>query len=194
MLGAPLLMLWAYLRRDKMLLSVSLFIAAIACLAYFAGYVLPVVDEESLLRVSGKIKKFIKPGDVVGVASNEISYHRLNIPLKDYMVIRADKHVIDSSQTKGKSLASRKDFINEFLTTKDRRIFCVITKDDYYKFVEEKLRDKLYLIDKTFIWKRFHKQDKEYFRHLLSYFLEGKKESLKRSLKEEIYLISNRMN
>ena len=191
MLAAPILMAGAYFAKNKILLPLSFFVAVAASLAYFAGYVIPAVDEESLLSVSEEIKKVIKPGDIVGVASSEVSYHRVNVPLTDYLIIRADKYFLDKSLKKCFS-KDKKENISNFLLTEERRAFCVMTKDDYYEFVDEELRNKLYVMDKRFIWKRFHKQDKEYFKRLFLYFLEGKKELLRQALKEEIYLISNR--
>lgn len=178
-LAVPIFMTCAYLGKNKILLSLSFFITAFALLFYFAGYVIPLVDKDPLLDMAEEIKEIIKPGDVIGVASNEVSYHRLNIPLKDYMVINetGNKYPLKS--------------INDFLSTKEKRIFCVITKNDYYEFVDGELRNRLNIMDKTFIWKKFHKQNKEYFKMLLSYFLEGKKELLRGALKEEIYLVSN---
>ena len=174
--------------KNKTLLPLSFFVVSFGFLAYFAGYIIPTVDKEPLLEVAEKIKEEIKPGDVIGVASGAISYHRLNVPLKDYKIIRADKRTIDKS----KHLGTKKMFIKEFLTTEDRRIFCVITKDDYYEFVDEELRKQLLFMDRAFIWKKFHKQDKDYFEKLLTYFLKGRRQELKKALKEEIYLLSNR--
>lgn len=190
MLAVPIVVTLVYFGKNKSLLPLSFFIASFASFAYFAGYIVPIVDEEPLLAISRKIEEAIKPGDIVGVASSEVSYHRLNISLKDYDVLRVDKYYIDES---GKKCISedKKKLISEFLSTEEKRIFCVITKDDYYKYVDETLRNKIYVMDKTFIWKKFHKQDKEYFKRLLSYFLEGKRELLKQALKEEIYLVSN---
>jgi 4-amino-4-deoxy-L-arabinose transferase-like glycosyltransferase len=189
-LVAPVFMVYAYFGRNKMLLPLSFFITSFVLFAYLGGYIIPTLDrEESLLGISKEIKKIIKPNDVVGVASSEISYHRLNVPLRDHIIIRADKRPIDRTQ-KNKP-KGKKALINHFLSTDDRRIFCVITKNDYYEYVDKKLLTELYIMDKTLIWKKFHKQDKEYFKNLLSYLLEGERESLKQAIKEEIYLISN---
>lgn len=190
MLIAPVLMVWACVGKNRILLPLSFFVAVALYFAYFAGYIMPTVDEESLLRVSEEIREVIRPGDVVGVASSEVSYHRLNVPLRDHIVIRADKRTIN----RDKELASKGDYINEFLSTKDTRIFCAITMGDYHEFVDEKLRNKLYIIETTFIWRRFHKQDKEYFKRLVSYFRKGERGPLRQALKEEIYIVSNQGN
>ena len=152
--------------------------------AYFAGYVIPVVDQEPLSGIAEEIKSVIKPGDVVGVASSGISHRRLNLLLEDYKIIRVDKP--------GRDRPRKGYFINEFLATEDRGFFCLITKDDYYELVDEELRSKLFIMAKTFLWKKFHKQGEEYFKRLLTYFLEGKREKLKQAIKEEIYLLSNK--
>jgi hypothetical protein len=191
MLAVPMFMAYAYFSKNKMLLPLSLFVAVTASLGFFAGSVIPAVDTGELLHVSGEIKNVIKPDDLVGVASSGISYHRLNVPLKDHIVVRVDKYFLDKSLKKHLSINKREN-INQFLSREDRRVFCVITKDDYYEFVEEEMRDRLYVMGKAFIWKKFHKQDKEYFNELLSYLIEGKRELLRMALKEEIYLISNR--
>jgi len=185
MLAVPIFMTCAYFGKNKILLPLSFFITAFALLFYFAGYVIPLIDKDPLLDIAEEIKEIIKPGDVIGVASSEVSYHRLNIPLNDYMIIRIDKPGNEYSQeNKGKS-------INDFLSMREKRVFCVITKNDYYEFASEELRNRLNIMDKTFIWKKFHKQNKEYFKMLLSYLREGKKELLRGALKEEIYLVSN---
>ena len=191
MVTVPVFMAYAYFRRNKMLLPLSFFVTTFALFAYLEGYIIPVLDrEEPLLDISKEIKKVIGPDDVVGVASSEISYHRLNIPLRDHIVIRADKRTIDKTQ--GRKFKDKKSFIKHFLLTDDRRIFCVITKDDYYEYIDKELQEQLYFLDNTFIWKKFHKQDEEYFKMLLSHLLEGRRELLKQALKEEIFLVSNR--
>ena len=188
LLLVPVFMIYAYRGKNKILLPLSFFVASFAFLGYFAGYIIPAVDKDPLLEVSAEIKAVIKPGDVVGVASDAISYHRLNVSLKDYKIIRADKRTIDRSM----GLESKKAYIEDFLKTEDRRIFCAITKEDYYNFVDKELQRRLFLMDKTLIWKKFHKQDESYFKELFTYFLQGKREKVRDALKEEIYLLSNR--
>lgn len=186
----PAIMAYAYFSKDKTLIPLSFFAGAFASLAYFSGYIMPMIDQDPLSNVAWEIKRVIKPGDIVGVGSNAVSYHRLNTYLEDYNIMRVDKYYLDKS---GENRISRnkRRLINDFLSSADKKVFCVITKEDYYMYVDRKLRDKLNIMYKTFIWKKFHRQNKEYFKTLLSYFLEGKKELLKQALKEEIYLISN---
>ena len=190
MFAVPVFMLIAYLGKNKKLLPTSFFVASFVAFAYFAGYVIPAVDQDPLSGITEEIKKVIKPGDVIGVTSGAVSYHRLNVSFKDYKLIRADKRAMDKARNG--PLGTKEAFIRDFLATEDRRIFCVITKDDYYKFVDDRLRDKLVFMDMAFVWKRFHKQDKEYFKSLVRYFLAGERGCLKQALKEEIYLLSNR--
>lgn len=185
MLAVPIFMLTAYLRKDKMLLPLSIFVASFAFFAYFTSFIMPTVGREPLLDISDKIKSVIKLGDSVGVASSEVSYHRLNAHLEEYEVVRVvPRSITDWNQQKG--------LIVDFLTPEEGRIFCVMTKGDYYEYLDEGLRNRLYIIDRFFVWKKFHKQDTEYFMNLLSFLLGGKRELLRELLKEEIYLISNR--
>ena len=188
LLVVPIFMVRAYLKRNKALMPVSFFVASVIFLTYLVGYIIPVVNGESLSNISKKIESVIKPNDAVGVTSSAVSFRRLNTLLRGYKVIRVDKKTIDGRR----DLPDKKAFIEDFLIANDRRDFCITTKDDYDKFVDEGLRNKVSIMYNTFVWKRFHKQDREYFERLLTYFLEGEREKLKLALKEEIYLLSNR--
>lgn len=185
-LAVPVFLLSAYLGKNKMPLPVSIFAAAFAFFAYFAGYIVPaIVGKEPLLKVAEEIKSYAKPADSIGVASSEVSYHRLNAMLENYKVIRVVENLItDWNQ--------QRDLIIKFVSPKTGRAFCIITKDDYYEYLDENLRNKLYIMDRFLEWKKMHNQNTEYFKKLLSYILEGKRELFQQSLKVEVYLVSNK--
>jgi len=185
----PPLMLGVYAKNNKPFLPVAFFIAAFAFFACFAGCVMPAVDKEPLSGIAEEIKISARPGDVVGVASSAVSYHRLNVLLEDYKVIRVDKKKKVGAGAWEPD--DKKDCVKAFLRTKDKRIFCVISESDYYEFVGEPLRRRLTIVKNASIWKKLHKQDKEYFKRLITYVMKGEKGLLRQNLKEEIYLLSN---
>ncbi|MBL7070889.1 MAG: glycosyltransferase family 39 protein [Candidatus Omnitrophica bacterium] len=185
MLAVPAFMLYAYLKKNRTLLPISFFAASFAFFAYFAGYIVPTAGKEPLEDVTGKIRYLIKQDDSVGVASSEVSYNRLNALLEEYKVVR----VVPSRIT---LWTQQKDLIVNFILPAEGRVFCVITKDDYYEYLGEGLRERLYILDEFSVWKKFHKQDMQYFLDLTGYIFEGKRDLLRHSLKERVFLISNK--
>jgi hypothetical protein len=170
-------MLAAYLlqNRKKILLPISLCVTAIACFGYFAGGVLPLLNNDPLARFGDDIRQVIKEGDLIATESESVSYHRLNVYLDAYSVI-----------------GIRKDSLDDFLSNKDERVFCLVSAKHYEEFTAENLKKRLYILDKALDWKRLDKQNRQYFENLGSYILQNKREAVKEALKEEIYLVSNR--
>lgn len=173
----PMGMLMAYLLRNrkKILLPMSLFVTAIACFGYFAGGVLSLLNDDPLPHFADEIRQSVKEGDLVATESDSVSYHRLNVYL--------DMHSV---------AGIRKDSLNEFLSNKDKRVFCLVSRKRYEELVTENLKKRLYILDKALDWKRLDKQNQQYFKDIFSYILENKRGAVKEALKEEIYLVSNR--
>jgi len=185
MLAMPSFMLYSYLKKNKTLLPVSLFVTSFVFFAYLAGYIIPTVGKEPLVEVADKIRSEINPGDSAGVASSEVSYNRLNALLKGYKVVRVVPRRITM-------WSQQRDLITDFVTPEEGRVFCAITKSDYLEYLDEELREELHILEVFYVWKKFNKQDMEYFLRLPTYILKGKRELFRQSLKEEVYLLSNK--
>ena len=166
--GAPLV-------GRKILLPISMCATAIACFAYFAGGVLPLLNNDPLSHFADEIRQVIKEGDLIATESESVSYHRLNVYLDTYSVI-----------------GIRKDSLNEFLSNKDKRVFCLVSAKHYEEFVAENLKKRLHILDKAPDWKRLDKQNRQYFENLVSYILQNKRGAVKEALKEKVYLVSNK--
>lgn len=173
----PISMLTAYFLRNrkKILLPVSLCGTAIACFGYFAGSALPLLNNDPLPHFADEIRQVIKEGDLIATESESVSYHRLNVYLDAYSVI-----------------GIRKDSLNDFLSNKDKRAFCLVSAKHYEEFVAESLKKRLYILDKAPDWKRIDKQNLRYFKNLGLFILQNKRGAVKEALKEEIYLVSNK--
>ncbi|MDP3789286.1 MAG: hypothetical protein Q8R48_02665, partial [Candidatus Omnitrophota bacterium] len=159
----------------KILLPLSMCITAIACFGYFAGGVLPLLNNEPLAHFADDIRQVIKEGDLIATESESVSYHRLNVYLDAYSVT-----------------GIRKEALNEFLSNKDKRVFCLVSAKHYDEFVAENLKKRLYILDKALDWKRLDKQNRKYFENIGSALLQNRRQTVKDALREEIYLISNR--
>lgn len=175
----PAFMIFAYSLRDKrkILLPLSFCVAAIACFGYFAGGILPAVDNDPLARFGSDIQAVIKGGDLI--AADSFNYHRLNVYLESYKVT-------------GINISAEQAAFNEFLSKKDKRVFCVLSKREYEKFADEDLKKRLYILDKALTWKRLDKQNREYFKTIGCDILRNRRESVKEALREELYLVSNK--
>ncbi|MCG2704810.1 MAG: hypothetical protein L6309_01910, partial [Candidatus Omnitrophica bacterium] len=170
-------LVYAYIRKAKRtLIPAGLIIAAFAFFAYFSVYIISVVDDEPLMAFAEDIKAVIKDGDVIAASSSGASYHRLNVYLDEYDV---------------KNISAPPDSLNEFLSKKDVRVFCVMSKDDYEHLITEKTKKRVYIMAKAFRWRKFEKEDAGYFLKMLSYILHNNRDLFRQSLKYEIYLVSN---
>ncbi|MFH1753254.1 MAG: glycosyltransferase family 39 protein [Candidatus Omnitrophota bacterium] len=93
--------------------------------------------------------------------------------------------VADTEPLSGDDLAQytsvNKQYLTPFLES-NRRVYCLVTKKDYLSSVLPESRDKFFILDKSFMWKRFD------IKNYLS-AIRGRDWD---ALKEEAYLISNK--
>ncbi len=184
MIAVPAFMAYAHSSKKRILLPASLFAASFAFFAYLAGYIMPLLGNDPLAEVAEEIRCVVRPEDHVGVASSEVSYNRLNALMEGHKAVRVvPRRITDWSQ--------RKDLIIDFLTPEKGRVFCAITKDDYFGYVDEGLRNRLYVMDTFYVWKKFNHQCPEYYLELIDLIFKGRRALFRQALKEEAYLISN---
>ncbi|MEA3306097.1 MAG: hypothetical protein U9R52_04710, partial [Candidatus Omnitrophota bacterium] len=133
-------------------------------------------------RAAGRIKAEIKEGDRIGIGSHGIIPEKLQvffeIPVENVKVRYSSGDVPDLGSVSG---------LRQFLDSGDR-VFCVIKRRDYENFLSESAKEKLYILDRYFVWKRRVRLDNE----LKKSFRKKGIARLIKVLQNEIYVISNK--
>jgi hypothetical protein len=126
----------------------------------------------------------MKDGDLIG--ADGANYHRLNVYLDTSKVINIWR------PPESELANNEKDPLNLFLSRKDVRVFCVLTKREYEMFATAPVKNEARILYKALNWKRIDKQKWGYFRDVVRDLLRNKRDDVKAALKEEMYLVSNR--
>lgn len=182
----------AYLarRRHPVFIPVAYFIFTATVFTYISGYCIPLLDKDPLGRFADRISAAAEKGDAVGVGSNHVSYHRLNTYLEDYHVIRV--YAYNMSRKSEKYPAENKKMLETFLVASEKRVFCVLTADDYNDFLSPEARGRLYILDRALKWKKIHKLEAPFLKDAAALFLEGDRDAFLAALQEEVLLVSTR--
>lgn len=133
-------------------------------------------------RAALVIKTELGEGDRIGIGSHGIIPEELQVffelPVENVKVLYNRGGIADLNS------APR---LLEFLNSKGR-IFCVIKRKDYKRIVPEAMKEKQYLLDNYYVWKRRIRLDKE----LRESFANTRNYSLREIFQNEIYVITNR--
>ena len=188
----PVSLVFAYIRgkRAPMLLPIAYFVFASAMFFYISGYCIPLLDDRPLERFAEVVEHQAEEGDLVGVGSNHISYHRLNTYLEGHHVSKVYVH--NMSRKSEKYPAENSKMLQAFLSDKGHRVFCVITSEEYAAYVPEVLRERLYLLDEAVKWRKIHKLKMPLVKDVLTLFFNGDSKVFLSALREDILLVSNR--
>lgn len=169
-----------YLKTIQIFITCSIFI-----FVFTFGHLIPMLNRDNgLLMLSEKILSMVKEGDTVGVGSHFISHNRLDL----YLGINIKKVNVDLYDPEEQIATSRRLLVN-FLNKEDR-VFCLIIRQDYEEYIPDKLKRRVFILDKGWYWKKPNQieLDKE---STLS-ILKKDKTAFNRFFKNEIYLISNK--
>ncbi len=130
-------------------------------------------------RAALAIKENMREGDVVAIGSHGI--------IPEELQVFFEKPVLNVKGTyTAEGLASEDTVLKlrEFLDSPGR-YFCVIKRVDYETFLPEEMRERLYVVDRYFTWKRRIRFDKE-FKEDLS------KRRFREIFQNEIYVVTNK--
>ena len=167
-----LLLGYYFTRRTRLKLIVPVVTAVIAALIFTLTFSYPVIKQNSaiLAGFAASIKEAGMPeNSLIGAGSHELIPQKLEVYL-DKPVKRVCAKLYD--QVENERL--NKLFLKEFFEQKER-VFCLIKKEDYLRFAGPSLREKLFVIDKDYLWKRkFSFKD--------------------RTFKDEYWLVTNKKN
>lgn len=176
LLSPPLAMIVADFFSDK---KIAIIVATITIMVYLSliGFILPAMDDGVLKDFSLVLSsKIIEQDEEVGIASEGFNLKKLGVHLNNLVSTPYELSGDDLTQYR----LIKKDELIPFLESK-KRVFCLIKKKDFIAFLPTELQNRLYILEKSFMWKELDL--KESLTPMLNMDLE--------SLKEEVYLISN---
>ncbi|MBL7069649.1 MAG: glycosyltransferase family 39 protein [Candidatus Omnitrophica bacterium] len=181
LLSVPLSMIVANIFSGKRI-KLPLSVVGITAIVYISltGFILPSLNDGALKAFSLTLTSEMERQDQeVGIASREFNLKKLGIYLNNLASSPYEPSGDDLAQYK---LVIKKGRLIPFLESKER-VFCLITKRDYITSVPVELQRRLYILEKTPMWKRFK------FKSALPYILDRDWGGMK----QEAYLISNQM-
>ena len=177
LLSPPLAIMLARFFSGK---KIAIAIAVLTIVVYLSlvGFLLPRLDDGALKDLALVLATEIdKQDQEVGFASKEFNLKKFGMYLNNLVFTVDELSGDDLAQYKQR----RQEKVIPFLKSKER-VFCLITKSDYNRFVPKRLQDRLFILEESMVWKNLD------FKGYVSIALNknwGR-------LKEEAYLISNR--
>ena len=142
-------------------------------------FMLPHLDDGALRSFSLKIASEIEKDDLVGMASRQFNIKKLGMHLNNLVFTPHELSGDDLAQY----LHVNKQENMVPLLRGEKRVFILITKPHYNKYVPDKLKSEVHILEKHKVWKKL-KPDTALLQPILSGRLD--------QLKEDAYLISNR--
>lgn len=181
---ASLILIVPYWRRNEKHTIAALPIAIAVLMAFLAGRVIPLLNDNTMCIFANEIRQTLKEGDRVGVGSVTISQQRLYIYLnKNIEEVNVKwKEGYDPVPLHKQRLY---DFINSAGDT-----YLVISKADYDKLLTDELKSGLRLIDSRKTWKTRLKRS--FNKEVILQILHGEKDLLNDILRHEVYLLTNK--
>jgi len=159
-------------------LAVTVGILSVMIFVSLTGFLLPTFDDGGLRVFSLKIASEIKHDEKLGMASGQFNIKKLGVHLNNLISSPYEKSGDDLAQY---VRINKSDNLIPFLQSK-KRVFVLITKTDYLKYVPTQLRRELYILERHLVWRKIKLN-----RNVLELILSGNLEQLK----EEAYLVSN---
>ncbi|MBL7068557.1 MAG: glycosyltransferase family 39 protein [Candidatus Omnitrophica bacterium] len=160
---------------------------AVSLIVYISlyGYIIPTICiDDGLMKLAEKILTVRKEGEMIGVGSHFISHNRLDA----YLGINVKKVNVDLYDPKEQFETSR-TILAEFLK-REKRVFCVITREDCEEYIPTHLRKRIYILDEAMYWKKPNQLN--FDNALFKAILKNDKDEIARLLKNEVLLISNK--
>ncbi|MDD5680166.1 MAG: glycosyltransferase family 39 protein [Candidatus Omnitrophica bacterium] len=139
---------FAKLAQKKRVLPIG--IVAFLSLLYIAFNLLPAYGlfSNRMEHAAFSIKAGMKEGDRIGIGSHGIIPEELQVFFQVPVELVKVTYTAD-----GRPSMDTVPRLKEFLNSQDR-VFCVIKKKDYETFLPAEMREKLYIIDSYYVWKR----------------------------------------
>ena len=136
------------------------------------------------MEVSQHILELRNEGEPVGVGSHFISHNRLDSYLR-LNVKKVNVDLFDPDEQRNTSMHILKDFL-----TSSKRVFCVMTRQDYAQYIPDGLKKRLYVLSSGWYWKKPNQLEID--RHLFQAVAKNDRDALRELVKNEILLVSNR--
>jgi 4-amino-4-deoxy-L-arabinose transferase-like glycosyltransferase len=178
----PLLLVWGWVKKKDF--AAIFIVSNIILMLFLVGIAIPTLDNQPLLKIAQTIEEIHKEGEPVGVCSHVISHNRLS----QYLNLRVEKANIEHKDPAAHARENKARLMD--LLTMPRRVFCVVTKEDYEKYTPVSLRKKMYILKREEKWKKTNKID--FNLDLVGCFLTNKKEDFLKKVREEILLVTNK--
>jgi len=131
--------------------SIPIAIAAILVLTFLLLFSFPVFRPNSVVYSefsAAILEHSLRKEDRVGAGSHELIPQKLEVFLG-----RSVENVSTGMDNPVEKEKFSKFLLRRFFTSK-KRVFCLVKKEDFLKFVDPALRKKLFVIDKDSLWKR----------------------------------------
>ena len=178
LLAPPLSMIIAY-SLSKNIKTVSM-LAIVTAMSYIflIGFIMPNINDNALKNFSLVINTNIKKDERIGIGSRNFNLKKLGMHLNNL--------VSGPYEPASDDLARYKQVMKEgklatFLRERSR-FFLIITKKDYQRLISYETRQRLYILERNYTWKKVKLRDAASLIKSLDYG----------ALMEEAYLVSNR--
>lgn len=178
----PLILTWAWVRKRDF--AAAFIVGNTILMLFVMGIARPTLDNRPLQKFAGIIEPMLEKGDIVGVGSHVISHNRLG----QYMERKVKKANVEHKDPIAHAKENQMRLL-DFLT-RENRVFCVVTEEDYQKHVSASLKMRLHILARENKWKKPNKI--KFDKDLAVIFLTGEKDLFIDRVREEILLISNR--
>ncbi len=120
-----------------------------------------VIGPPELAPLAKKIVQRWRPGNQIGVGPHDVSLRHFGLRFRFRVLKIGNRHNDDRSN---------REKVQKFLTA-EGRVFCAISKSDYYRYVDSDLRKDTVILGKSHVWKRSLTFNKEWLQRL--FFGEG---------------------
>ncbi|MBN1872559.1 MAG: glycosyltransferase family 39 protein [Candidatus Omnitrophica bacterium] len=178
----PFLLLVGYDSKERLIMPVTLALAlSITYISFTFSQPLGLLSNK-MERAADHIRIYHEKGDKIGIGSHGIIPEELqaffDVPVENVKAMYYD------DGTPNLDTANR---LIKFLEGANR-VFCVIKRKDFEVFVPQDIKDRVYVIDRYYVWKRRIRFDGE----LLESLRAAGKTSFREIFQNEIYVVTNR--